>query len=241
MQVCLNGHVITPIANLSREPLKKRCPDCGAETITRCPNCDVEIPGAAAGPGLVFGGENPPAFCHECGEAYPWAPKKQETASTALPLTATEQTNDVFVVHGHDEEMKQAVARTLTQLGLNPIILHEQPNQGKTIIEKFEKNADVKFAVVLLSPDDKAYPASASPKNAKPRPRQNVILELGYFVGKLTRARVFALKRGDDLEIPSDFQGVVYTPYDNAAGQWRFRLVGELKTAGYGVDANVLL
>ena len=147
---------------------------------------------------------------------------------------------NVFVVHGHDEEMKHSVARVLSKLGMDQIILHERANQGKTVIEKFEKNADVQFAVVLLSPDDMAYPLSASPSNAKPRARQNVILELGYFVGRLTRECVFALKREDTLELPSDFSGVVYTPYDTA-GQWRFELVRELKAAGYDVDANALI
>jgi predicted nucleotide-binding protein len=76
------------------------------------------------------------------------------------------QTNNVFVVHGHDEEMKQAIARTLSRLGLHPITLHEQPNQGKTLIEKFERSVDVQFAVILLSPDDMGYVKTASPDHA---------------------------------------------------------------------------
>jgi predicted nucleotide-binding protein len=148
--------------------------------------------------------------------------------------------NKVFVVHGHDGEMKQYVARVLDKLGLNPVILHEQNNAGKTIIEKFIDNSDVSFAVVLLSPDDKGYPASASAKSAKSRARQNVILELGFFIGKLGRDRVFTLKQSNDLEIPSDFAGVLYTLFDSA-GQWRFELVRELQAAGYAVDANKLL
>lgn len=148
-------------------------------------------------------------------------------------------TKKVFLVHGHDDEMKQHVARTLSTLGLRPIILHEQSNGGRTIIEKFEVNADVSFAVVLLSPDDMAFPAPSNAKQAKPRARQNVVLELGYFVGRLGRNRVIALKRGD-LELPSDFSWVVYTSYD-AAGHWRFEMVRELKAVGYEVDANSLL
>jgi predicted nucleotide-binding protein len=85
-----------------------------------------------------------------------------------------------------------------------------------------------------------ASPANGDAKHSKPRARQNVILELGYFVGKLGRNRVFTLKRNDDLEVPSDFSGVIYTPYD-ATGSWRFELVKELKTAGYDVDANRLI
>jgi predicted nucleotide-binding protein len=153
---------------------------------------------------------------------------------------ALNQSLNVFVVHGHDDEIKQHVARTLSKLGLNPIILHEQPNQGKTIIEKFEVNADVSFAVVILSPDDMAFPLGGDAKHARTRARQNVILEQGYFAGRLGRNRVFCLKRGDNLELPSDFSGIVYTPYDSA-GHWQFELVRELKAAGHAVDANALL
>jgi predicted nucleotide-binding protein len=67
-----------------------------------------------------------------------------------------------------------------------------------------------------------------------------VVVELGYFVGSLGRERVVALKRGSELEVPSDFNGVVYTPYDDA-GHWKFELVRELKAAGYDVDANKLI
>jgi predicted nucleotide-binding protein len=146
----------------------------------------------------------------------------------------------VFIVHGHDDEMKHAVARVISQVGLEPIILHEKPNQGKTIIEKFERESDVGFAVVLLSPDDMAYSASSTFETSKPRARQNVVLELGYFVGKLGRDHVMALKRGDELEVPTDLSGVAYTKYDHA-GNWRFELVRELKSIGYEVDANAII
>ena len=241
MQACTNGHVITSEASSRPEDLRKRCPECGDETITQCLKCNADIQGYKHVPSVTYPRPNtPPAYCHECGEPYPWTIASELTASKNKPANTSVQTNDVFVVHGHDDEMKQSVARVLSQLGLNPIILHEQPNRGSTLIEKFEQNAEVQFAVALLSPDDMAYPASASPQSAKPRARQNVILELGYFVGHLTRERVFALKRDDLLEIPTDISGVIYTLYDQA-GAWRFDLVRELKAAGYDVDANALL
>ncbi len=146
---------------------------------------------------------------------------------------------NVFVVHGHDDEAKQHVARVLSQFGLTPIILHERPNLGQTLIEKFEKEADVGFAVVLLTPDDFGYAKSDGISAAKLRARQNVILELGYFVGRLGRNRVFALKRSD-VEVPSDFAGVVYTSYD-PEGAWRITLAQELKAAGFQVDLNKLI
>jgi predicted nucleotide-binding protein len=141
----------------------------------------------------------------------------------------------VFVVHGHDEAALQAVARFLEHLRLDTIILREQPNQGRTIIEKFEDCAsEVGFAVVLLTPDDIAR-ANAAPQEGS-RARQNVIFELGYFAGKLGRGRACLLRKGD-VEIPSDLYGVIYTDMDAADG-WKLKLVKELKAAALEFDAN---
>ncbi|HSE82918.1 MAG TPA: nucleotide-binding protein [Thermodesulfobacteriota bacterium] len=158
-----------------------------------------------------------------------------------VQVKSDEQSNEIFVVHGHDETMKQAVARTLEKLELRAIILHEKPNQGRTIIEKFTNYSQVHFAVVLLSPDDVAHTRNAKPEEARYRARQNVIFELGYFVGKLGRERVVVLYREDDsFEMPSDYSGVLFVPFDHA-GRWQFDLVRELKACGYSVDANKLM
>lgn len=142
----------------------------------------------------------------------------------------------VFVVHGHDDLAKTSVAKFIEKMGLEAIILHEQPNNGKTIIEKFEANAaDVSFAVVLLTPDDVAAP-SANPDASRFRARQNVILELGYFCGALGRDRVCVLYKGE-VEIPSDYLGVIYTPFDDA-GAWHLQLAKEMKGAGIHIDFN---
>jgi predicted nucleotide-binding protein len=159
--------------------------------------------------------------------------------SDKIKKSEFKQSNRIFVVHGHDGEMKESVARALEKLGLEPIILHEMPNKGLTIIEKFEDFSDVNFAVVLLSPDDMGYSKSDFPDGAKPRARQNVIFELGFFIGKLGRNRVAALYRGEDIEIPSDYDGVVYIPYDTSDG-WKLKLVRELKECGYDIDMNKL-
>ncbi len=144
----------------------------------------------------------------------------------------------VFIVHGRDERLKQQVARTLERLDLEPIILHEQPNKGRTIIEKFEDYADVPFAVVLLTPDDMGYLHGADTTTARPRARQNVVMELGFFLGMLGRNYVAALLSGDEtFETPSDYEGVTYIPVD-AGGRWQFDLVKELNAAGIDVDAN---
>lgn len=145
-------------------------------------------------------------------------------------------TRRVFVVHGHDEGARETVARFLEQIGFEAIILHEQANQGRTVIEKIEAHGEVDFAVVLLTPDDEGRRLGGG---LEPRARQNVLLELGYFIGRLGRARVCALKRGR-VEIPSDFVGVVWEPMDEGNG-WKQALGRELQTAGHDVDWNRIM
>lgn len=117
--------------------------------------------------------------------------------ATMLPARTEPAARKIFIVHGHDEGAREAVARYVERLGFEPIILHEQASQGRTIIEKIEAHSDVGFAIVLLTPDDFG---GRKGEEAKDRARQNVLLELGYFVGRLGRARVCALKRGE-LEV----------------------------------------
>ena len=147
-------------------------------------------------------------------------------------------TRKVFVVHGHDNGAKETVARYLSNLGLEPIILHEQPNQGRTVIEKFEAHSQVSFAVVLFTPDDVGHP-SGKPEESKPRARQNVVLELGFFLSALGRDRVCVLYRSG-VDIPSDYSGVLYHAFDDG-GSWRFQLGREMKAAGIDFDLNKAL
>lgn len=145
----------------------------------------------------------------------------------------------IFIVHGHDEEMKQTVARALEGLRFQPIMLHEQPGAGRTIIEKFEAHANVGFAVVLLAPDDALFEARAIDAKPVQRARQNVVLELGFFLGKLGRSRVAVIFRNSPhFQLPSDYAGVEYLHFED--GAWRLPFVRELRAAGYEVDANRL-
>ena len=147
----------------------------------------------------------------------------------------TVASDKVFVVHGRDETAREKVARFLEKIRLRPVILHEQANQGRTIIEKFVDYSDVAFAVVLLTPDDVGgLAADGTPQ--KPRARQNVLFELGYFLGQLGKARVCALHQGE-IEIPSDYSGVLLVPMD-AVGGWKLQLAKEMKAAGLPVDMN---
>ena len=142
----------------------------------------------------------------------------------------------VFLVHGHDETVLHETARYIEKLDQDVVILREQPNQGRTMIEKFEDYADVGFAVVMLTHDDRGGEMATPCEEQQPRARQNVIFELGYLIGRLGRSRVCALYR-PSVEIPSDYAGVLYVELDEKGG-WRLELAKEMKAAGLSVDMN---
>lgn len=162
-------------------------------------------------------------------ERRPAVPEKSQQ-NPWVPEAQLKHSRRVFIVHGHDDNMKLSVSNFLMAIGLEPVILADQVNAGKTIIEKFERNADVGYAVVLLSPDD------YSPQAGYGRARQNVILEWGYFIGRLGRSHVCALKRGH-VDLPSDIIGMVWENFDEYGG-WKRRLVKELIEAGVAVDEH---
>lgn len=136
----------------------------------------------------------------------------------------------VFIVHGHDEDAKRETEQHVRELGLTPIILHDQPNKGRTIIEKFESHSEVAFAIILITPDDLGGANTPGMDLLlRPRARQNVILELGFFIARLGRERVSTLVRGD-VETPSDYHGVVYIPMDTQ-GTWKSQMETELRAA----------
>jgi len=173
-------------------------------------------------------------------ERLPLYPESSQLSASTLPIPKeqpTQTTKEVFIVHGTDQGVKETVARFLSKLKLEPKILHEQPNLGDTIIEKLEHHSLVAFSVVLLTPDDRGgtnsqdYPLTS-------RARQNVVFELGYFIGKLGRNKVCALYT-EGVELPSDFHGVVYIPFDRD-GAWQLRLAKEIKAAGLDIDLNTL-
>ena len=111
-------------------------------------------------------------------------------------------------------------------MGLNPIILHEQPSGSRTIVEKLEKYSDVGYAIVILSSDEVIAPTMVS------RARQNVLLEFGYFMGMLGRDRVLCLYE-EGVELPSDLYGIIYVPFKESVNEVRNIIIKELKAAGY--------
>lgn len=146
--------------------------------------------------------------------------------------TATRES--VLIVHGHDDNLKWEVKNILSLLGLSPIILHEEPNKGHTIIEKFEELANkASFAIVLYTACDIGGKDKA---NLKPRPRQNVVFEHGYCVSKYGRNRV-AVIIDDGVEKPSDIDGILYINRRD----WKNQIPKELKSAGFKIDLNNLV
>jgi len=179
-------------------------------------------------------------FINERLELIPLAPG----IGPAQPAPKVEATGmaggEVFVVHGRDEVVCEAVARFISRLELTPVILHEQAHeeasQGRTLVEKLEHHGNVGYAVVLLTPDDVGGSCS---KELQFRAQQDVVLELGYFIGRLGRDHVCAVHRGE-LELPSDDMSVIYIPFDGSGG-WRLTLAKGLKAAGFPVDMNKAL
>ena len=152
------------------------------------------------------------------------------------------KSKNVFIVHGHDIAMRKKVEDYLKELEFIPIILGHEPSQGDTLIEKLTRYAEnISFAIILLSPDDVARSKKESEKQLKFRARQNVVLELGFFMANLGRSKVAALFKQDQaFEMPSDFIGVAFIPFDTS-GKWRYELIKELRAAGLSADANKLL
>lgn len=161
--------------------------------------------------------------------------KKQIKLLNMAPASLISDNRKIFIVHGHDNEAKETTARYVEKLGLEAIILHEKASGGNTIIEKFEQHSNVGFAIILLTPDDIGASKDKSDK-LLPRARQNVIFELGYFIGRLGRKRVCALCKGD-VETPSDYQGIVYIPFDKEGG-WKLKVANELIEVGIKIDMN---
>lgn len=139
----------------------------------------------------------------------------------------------VFIIHGHDNELKNEVLLLLKRAGVNAIVLHEQADKGRTIIDKLiEESNNAGYAVALLTPDDLT-------ENGNTRARQNVILEIGYFIGIVGKERLRMVVKSN-IEIPSDLGGILYEKYD-AQGAWKIKLLKEIQAVGIYVDIAAVI
>jgi len=164
-------------------------------------------------------------------------PGSNSQGKNSLPKVISN--NKVFIVHGHDIELKNDVEIFIKSINLEPIVLHRQLDEGLTIIEKFEKHSDVNYAIVLLTPDDIGFPISELKKTENERKkefraRQNVIFEFGFFVGRLSRKNVCCIYK-EGVTVPSDLNGLIYKQVNKSVEEVGMFLMKELKNAGLAI------
>ncbi|MBR5940795.1 MAG: nucleotide-binding protein [Neisseriaceae bacterium] len=143
----------------------------------------------------------------------------------------------VFIVHGHNDAIKEKVARLVEKQGLEAIILGEQTGGSKTIIERLEYHINeqgIGAAICLFTADDTGK--ANKEEDYKSRARQNVVFETGWCIGKLGRERIVVIAENtenDKIELPSDMQGVVYINKN-----WEVDMLKELRNMGFKIDLN---
>jgi predicted nucleotide-binding protein len=150
----------------------------------------------------------------------------------------------VFIVHGHDSVAREQLELVIHKLGLDPYVLQNTGGGGLTIIEALEaeigdRAGAAKFGIVLLTPDDVGYAKSAGEKEAQPRARQNVVLEMGMLISALGRKNVAILKK-QHLEIPSDAQGILYIAFNDHVKEVVPKLVDRLRAAGFVLNPEAI-
>lgn len=166
-----------------------------------------------------------------------------QTIEKIVPATV-ETKGKVFVVHGHDEMAREQLELVLHKLGIEHFVLQNTGGNGLTIIEALEQQigtapTEVKFGIVLLTPDDMGY-AIKSPDKVQPRARQNVVLEMGMLLSSIGRKHVAILKKGD-LEVPSDANGILYIGFDNHVRETVSRLAERLTKSGFKINPENII
>lgn len=160
------------------------------------------------------------------------------TSNGNLPNRNSQQ---IFIVHGHDTEARDQLELCLRRLGLEPFILMNSSGGGKTIIEALEgkigKDFSTDFGIVLMTPDDMGYALKDGEEKAEPRARQNVILETGMLLSSLTRERMALIVKGH-IEIPSDLQGIIHFGFNHHIKEVVNKLCKRLRECGYDLDAD---
>jgi len=149
----------------------------------------------------------------------------------------------IFVVHGRDHDARDQLELVLRRLGLEPFVLQVTGGGGDTLIEALErmigKSAQSSFGIVLVTPDDMGYLKTEKPEDAKPRARQNVVMEMGMLLASLTRRRCAILQKGF-VELPSNMGGVITIPFNDHVREAVPKLVQRLQDAGFKLDPGAI-
>ena len=141
--------------------------------------------------------------------------------------------NNIFIVYGHNKNMRINVTKYIRRLGIRPIDLMESSPSGiRTIFDSLNYCANtIECAIILLSADDTVV--DDSHEFTSYRARQNVIFEMGFFAGVLGRDRVIVMyEPKEKFEFPSDIAGVYYTQYKDD-NRWKQELRSHLKKIGF--------
>jgi predicted nucleotide-binding protein len=164
-------------------------------------------------------------------------------ADGAAAMNVDAKGNAIFVVHGRDTDSRDQLELILRRLGLAPFVLQVTGGGGDTLIEALErmigKTAQSAFGIVLLTPDDLGYLKTEKPEEAKPRARQNVIMEMGMLLASLTRKRCAILQKGF-VDIPSNMGGVIVLPFNDHVKETVPKLVQRLQEAGFKLDPSAI-
>ena len=178
------------------------------------------------------------------GAASP-APTTNPASTPSGPTTVAQpNASKVFIVHGHDSVAREQLELVVHKLGLDPFVLQNTGGSGLTIIEALEneigpRSGAARFGIVLLTPDDIGYAKAAGDKEAQPRARQNVVLEMGMLISALGRKNVAILKK-QHLEVPSDAQGILYIPFNDHVKEAVPKLVDRLRSAGFVLNPEAI-
>ena len=151
----------------------------------------------------------------------------------------------VFVVYGHDITAREQLELVLRRLNLEPFVLANTSGDGLTIIEALENEmlsspTGKRFGVVLLTPDDVGYKRESGPDAAEPRSRQNVVMEMGMLLAAFGRSKVAILKKGN-VVMPSDTDGILFTPFESHVREAVRSLCERLNDAGFELSTDAVL
>ena len=169
--------------------------------------------------------------------------KNSEQIITLLSgsFSIADQNRKVFVVYGHDNNARTQLEAMLRRWDLEPLILDQLISSGQTIIEKLEEyTKQANFGIVLATPDDIGYPRDDESKKQY-RVRQNVVLELGMLLSRIGREKVaILLSQSENMERPSDLEGLIYIPFKNNVEETKLSLAKEMQNNGYKLDISKL-
>lgn len=176
--------------------------------------------------------------CWDTGKVNCQGKNAEEISNILLQIQELPEKNKkVFVVYGHDGSARTQLEAMLRRWDLEPLILDQLISSGQTIIEKLEEHtSQVNFGIVLATPDDIGYPKDDESKKQY-RVRQNVVLELGMLLSGIGREKVaILLSQAEEMEKPSDIDGLIYIPFKNNVEEVKLSLAKEMQNHGYELD-----